>query len=176
MLPQIFNDYILLIGYIDSFVGELIKYHMRKNVNDIVQNSVHTWSAGGIVFKDFEHRLDVLVCGFSEPNSWRLPKGKPDGKETPREAALREVQEETGIAAEIISYIDSVKYSYIEPSNDIRFYKTVYFYLMRPLGGDILLHDDEFDIVKWVCSKKALELLKFEHERGILEKCLPLES
>ena len=125
---------------------------MRKNVNDIVQNSVHTWSAGGIVFKDFEHRLDVLVCGFSEPNSWRLPKGKPDGKETPREAALREVQEETGIAAEIIIY------------------------LMRPLGGDILLHDDEFDIVKWVCSKKALELLKFEHERGILEKCLPLES
>ena len=47
---------------------------------------------------------------------------------------------------------------------------------MRPIGGDIAFHDDEFDIVKWMSSKQALEFLKFEHERGILEKGLSMES
>ena len=145
-------------------------------VSNLIQSPDHVWSAGGVVFEELENQNKVLVCGFSELNSWRLPKGKPDGMETPRETALREVQEETGILTEIVGYIDSIKYSYIDSSSGTRFYKTVYFYLMRPLGGDISFHDDEFDIVKWMSSKQALKLLKFEHERGILEKGLSMES
>ena len=145
-------------------------------MNNSIQSSDHIWSAGGLVFKELENQHDVLVCGFSEPNSWRLPKGKPDEGETPRETALREVHEETGIVAEIVGYIDSIKYSYIDQFSAKRFNKIVYFYLMRPVGGDISFHDDEFDIVKWMSSKQALAFLKFEHERGILEKGLSMES
>ena len=141
-----------------------------------IQNSDHVWSAGGLVFKELASQNDVLVCGFAEPNSWRLPKGRPDGNESPRETALREVNEETGIVTEIVGFIDSIRYSYVDQFTEKRFYKTVYFYLMRPIGGDIALHDDEFDIVKWMSSKQALEFLKFEHERGILEKGLSMES
>ena len=141
-----------------------------------IQNSDHVWSAGGLVFKELASQNDVLVCGFAEPNSWRLPKGRPDGNESPRETALREVNEETGIFTEIVGFIDSIRYSYVDQFTEKRFYKTVYFYLMRPIGGDIAFHDDEFDIVKWMSSKQALEFLKFEHERGILEKGLSMES
>ncbi len=141
-----------------------------------IQNSDHVWSAGGLVFKELASQNDVLVCGFAEPNSWRLPKGRPDGNESPRETALREVNEETGIVTEIVGFIDSIRYSYVDQFTEKRFYKTVYFYLMRPIGGDIALHDDEFDIVKWMSSKHALEFLKLEHERGILEKGLSMES
>lgn len=141
-----------------------------------IQNSDHVWSAGGLVFKELASQNDVLVCGFAEPNSWRLPKGRPDGNESPSETALREVNEETGIVTEIVGFIDSIRYSYVDQFTEKRFYKTVYFYLMRPIGGDIAFHDDEFDIVKWMSSKQALEFLKFEHERGILEKGLSMES
>ena len=141
-----------------------------------IQNSDHVWSAGGLVFKELASQNDVLVCGFAEPNSWRLRKGRPDGNESPRETALREVNEETGIVTEIVGFIDSIRYSYVDQFTEKRFYKTVYFYLMRPIGGDIAFHDDEFDIVKWMSSKQALEFLKFEHERGILEKGLSMES
>ena len=141
-----------------------------------IQNSDHVWSAGGLVFKELASQNDVLVCGFAEPNSWRLPKGRPDGNESPSETALREVNEETGIVTEIVGFIDSIRYSYGDQFTEKRFYKTVYFYLMRPIGGDIAFHDDEFDIVKWMSSKHALEFLKFEHERGILEKGLSMES
>ena len=141
-----------------------------------IQNSDHVWSAGGLVFKELASQNDVLVCGFAEPNSWRLPKGRRDGNESPRETALREVNEETGIVTEIVGFIDSIRYSYVDQFTEKRFYKTVYFYLMRPIGGDIAFHDDEFDIVKWMSSKQALEFLKFEHERGILEKGLSMES
>ncbi len=141
-----------------------------------IQNSDHVWSAGGLVFKELASQNDVLVCGFAEPNSWRLPKGRPDGNESPSETALREVNEETGIVTEIVGFIDSIRYSYVDQFTEKRFYKTVYFYLMRPIGGDIAFHDDEFDIVKWMSSKHALEFLKFEHERGILEKGLSMES
>ena len=145
-------------------------------MNSSMQSCNHVWSAGGVVFKELENQHDILVCGFTDPHSWRLPKGKPDDGETPRETALREVQEETGIVSEIVGYIDSIKYSYIDQFSEKRFYKTVYFYLMCPVGGDISFHDDEFDIVKWMSSKQALEFLKFEHERGILEKGLSMES
>ncbi|MFL2761422.1 MAG: NUDIX hydrolase [Dehalococcoidia bacterium] len=141
-----------------------------------IQNPDHVWSAGGLVFKELASQNDVLVCGFAEPNSWRLPKGRPDGNESPSETALREVNEETGIVTEIVGFIDSIRYSYVDQFTEKRFYKTVYFYLMRPIGGDIAFHDDEFDIVKWMSSKHALEFLKFEHERGILEKGLSMES
>ena len=107
-----------------------------------IQNSDHVWSAGGLVFKELASQNDVLVCGFAEPNSWRLPKGRPDGNESPRETALREVNEETGIVTEIVGFIDSIRYSYVDQFTEKRFYKTVYFYLMRPIGGDIAFHDE----------------------------------
>ena len=149
---------------------------MDNSSKNLPNSNVRGQSSGGVVYRRNHDSIDIVGCVRHHPHVCALPKGTPYKTENIEQTALREVQEETGIVAEIVDYIDSIKYSYIDQFTEKRFYKTVYFYLMRPVGGDISFHDDEFDIVKWMSSKQALEFLKFEHERGILEKGLSMES
>ena len=78
---------------------------------------------------------------------WALPKGTPDSGETLEETALRETREETGLQVEIEAPIRSISYFFVRGST--RFHKTVHFFLMRPIGGALELHDHEFDEARW---------------------------
>ena len=51
-----------------------------------------------------------------------------------------------------------------------RFHKTVHFYLMRPTGGDLSLHDHEFDEVRWFQLEEALEIMTHATERSVVEE------
>jgi 8-oxo-dGTP pyrophosphatase MutT (NUDIX family) len=62
-------------------------------------------SAGGVVFRVGEG-VEVAIISVGEPVRWQLPKGLVGARETPEAAALREVREETGIAAELMELID----------------------------------------------------------------------
>ncbi|HUF49541.1 MAG TPA: NUDIX hydrolase [Longimicrobiales bacterium] len=55
-------------------------------------------SSGGVVFRRGDSALDFLLIRDPYDN-WGLPKGHIEGGETPAEAALREVEEETGLCA-----------------------------------------------------------------------------
>ena len=77
-----------------------------------------------------------------------LPKGTPEPGESEVQTALREVREETGLEVESQGRIGSINYWFADSKQDVRFNKTVHFYLMLPTGGDLSLHDDEFDAVE----------------------------
>ena len=53
-----------------------------------------------------------------------------------------------------------------------RFQKTVHFFLMRPIGGDLADHDHEFDEVGWFAADEALSLMTHATERAVLEDAL----
>ena len=128
-------------------------------------------SAGGIVLSTITGR-PALVVGLRRRDgdrrraTWTLPKGTPDPGETMEETALREVHEETGLRVRIIEPLPSISYVFVQ--SGVRIDKTVHYWLMEPIGGDLSLHDHEFERVRWVTFEEAASLLTFESERALV--------
>jgi mutator protein MutT len=98
------------------------------------------------VFKD---RKVLLVKRGRAPLAglWSLPGGKVEGGETPRQAACRELKEETGIEAEVEGIIDTVRVAAGGPGDAVTFRLTVFY--GRPTGGSLKSATDA-DAAEWV--------------------------
>ncbi len=131
-------------------------------------------SAGGVVYRAKDAAIEIVVCGRSSSSVWALPKGTPDKGETTEQTALRETREETGLEVEIQSYIRSIEYSFPLKGTVLYLHKIVHFYLMTSIGGDVSLHDHEFDIVRWLPIEVALETLSYKNEVRVVEESLSL--
>ena len=129
-------------------------------------------SAGGIVHRSDQERVEILLVHRRKPLLWALPKGTPDSGETIEETARRETREETGIEVEIEAPLGSITYFFVRER--VRFHKTVHFFLMRPVGGSIDQHDHEFDEVRWVPVQAAQKLLTYQNEIRILRQAIDL--
>jgi 8-oxo-dGTP pyrophosphatase MutT (NUDIX family) len=133
-----------------------------------VLRTARATSAGGVVHRTVEGRLQVVLVHRRSPRLWALPKGTPDSGETVEETALRETREETGLEVEIERQLRSIRYFFVRGTT--RFHKTVHFFLMRATGGSTDDHDGEFDEVRWVDLPEALALLNHATERGVVEE------
>jgi 8-oxo-dGTP pyrophosphatase MutT (NUDIX family) len=126
-------------------------------------------SAGGIVVRK-EQQGPSLVVGMRRRDrdlaTWTLPKGTPDPGETVEETAIREVTEETGLEVRIVGPLPSIEYTFVQSGT--RVYKTVNYFLMEPVGGDLSRHDREFERVRWVSFAEAPALLTFPTERALV--------
>ena len=127
-------------------------------------------SAGGVVVRPAGDGWETLVLHRITPDEWRLPKGKMHAGETLEETATREVTEETGLPAEMGSYICATSYSYLTrregPVN-----KTVHYYLMRASGqAPLRLEARNFDAGQWLSLDAAIARLSFESERHVLRE------
>ena len=131
-------------------------------------------SAGGVVCKKDGEKVEVVICGRTEPPSWSLPKGTPNPGEDIEETAIREVTEETGLEVDLKDYIGSIDYWFVRSKDRVRCHKTVHFYLMSPKGGSISHHDPEFDVIQWVTADDALKTLTHINEAHIVEEALSL--
>jgi 8-oxo-dGTP pyrophosphatase MutT (NUDIX family) len=106
-----------------------------------------------------------------------LPKGLVDPGENPLEAALREVREETGITAVLITKLGDSKYVYVRSWGDgERVFKIVSFYLLRYESGRIDQIADEMRIevarARWVRLEDAPKLLAYGGEKQMARKAL----
>lgn len=128
-------------------------------------------SAGGIVVR-YEAGRPYLVIGSRrrerDGRTWTLPKGTPEAGESREQTALREVEEETGLKVRIRGPFDSIEYTFVQSGT--RIHKTVHYFLMDPVGGDLARHDREFDEVRWVPFDTAGTMLTFETERDLVAR------
>jgi len=131
-------------------------------------------SAGGVVYRARGPETEVALISVGEEERWQLPKGLVGRNESPEEAALREVREETGLECEIVSPLEVVEYWYFSKGSArrVRFHKRVHFYLMRYLSGETEEHDDEVNEARWVGAGEAAAMLAFKGERKALEEAL----
>jgi 8-oxo-dGTP pyrophosphatase MutT (NUDIX family) len=133
-------------------------------------------SAGGVVYRIVDGQIELVLCGRDNPTRWSLAKGTPDPGESIEETALREVREETGLEVQIQEPIQSIDYWFADRERDVRYHKTVHFYLMVSTGGDTDQHDPEFDVVRWFPSDEALKTLTYGNETEVLRRALELIS
>jgi 8-oxo-dGTP pyrophosphatase MutT (NUDIX family) len=106
-----------------------------------------------------------------------LPKGLVDPGEEPLEAALREVREETGITASLVTKLGDSKYVYVRSWGDgEKVFKIVSFYLLRYASGRI---DDVSDAMRievararWVPLQDAPKLLAYGGEKQMARQAL----
>lgn len=130
-------------------------------------------SAGGVVYRDHEGIIEVVLVARPAAGLWALPKGTPEPGESVEQTALREVREETGLAVVIAGPLGSIRYQYALRSGG-QVQKVVHHYLMRPVGGDLSLHDHEYDVAVWVDIHEASGRVSYANERIILERASAL--
>jgi 8-oxo-dGTP pyrophosphatase MutT (NUDIX family) len=99
-----------------------------------------------------------------------LPKGHPDGDETPEQAARREVKEEAGVTAELIEELGDVLYDYNRHGRDVS--KRVTFYLFEYRSGDLGDHDHEIEDARWMPMERAASELTYAGEREMVARAL----
>lgn len=138
------------------------------------------FSAGGIVYKK-NGGIKILVSQHSQHHGWVFPKGligdnpsagSGQGKETKEQAAVREVKEETGIEAEIEKALAPVTYWYVFKNEKIK--KTVYYYLMRFIGGDTSEHDHEMESVEWIDLETVEKRLTYPSDKKVWKEAQEL--
>lgn len=128
------------------------------------------FSAGGVVYRKQDKTTEWLLIQPAGTQRWQLPKGTIDEGEKSVETAVREVEEETGIKAEIIEKIETLKYFFIQ--DEQRIFKSVVFYLMEVCGGEARVDErwaHEIQDVQWFETAEAIEKLSFKNEKKILE-------
>lgn len=129
-------------------------------------------SAGGVVFRRFNERIEVVIVAVGPQNRWQLPKGLVEPEEKPETAAVREAHEEAGVVSEIVGHIETVEYWFagLDGGEKVRFHKRVHFYLLRYVSGDPKDHDWEVNDARWVPIDEAAGQLAFENERRVVDQ------
>jgi 8-oxo-dGTP pyrophosphatase MutT (NUDIX family) len=135
------------------------------------RKSTEEFSAGGVVVRDRDVVVIVPVRRSARGTKvLALPKGHPDGAETPEQAATREVGEETGVQAELIEKLGEVRYSYERSGRRID--KRVAFFLFEYRSGDLGDHDHEIEDARWMPLEEAVHALSYEGEREMVTRAL----
>lgn len=123
-------------------------------------------AAGGIVFDTIDGKRRLLVIHRPSYDDWSLPKGKhDDDNESDEEAALREIEEETGVVGRIVSKLTDIEYT---TSNDNA--KRVTYFGVRAVKTPKFRPNSEVDRVEWLSTKAALKKLTYRHDRRLVER------
>ncbi len=160
------------------------------------QTTIEEKSAGGVVYRRVGKDVEFLIGKHSGYHKWVLPKGLVEKGESPMEAAVREVEEEVGVEAKIVSLapLKRVEYYYFADMGEIinknphtedtvrrvktyqeaggkktRVHKQVIFYLME-MVGDLGVTGWEMEDRRWVSYQEGMKTLAFESEQEVLEK------
>ena len=135
------------------------------------------FSAGGIVFKRVKtHNLLWLLAQHSQHKGWVFPKGLIGDNikgEKSEETAVREVKEETGVEGKIIKKLPNPATYWYVWQGDKRF-KTVYYFLMEYVSGDIADHDNEMMAVEWLPTDEVGKRLTYKSDKVAFQEALKL--
>ena len=116
-------------------------------------------AAGGVVVRD------GLVCLVHRPryDDWSLPKGKLDAGESFEQAALREVEEETGLVCSLEEELAPIEYHDRKHRP-----KVVRYWRMTVVEDPGFEPNDEVDELRWMDPGDAADLLSYERDKSLL--------
>jgi 8-oxo-dGTP diphosphatase len=123
-------------------------------------------AGGGVVWRHGpEGRVEILLVHRPRYDDWSLPKGKCEPGESDEECALREVEEETGLACRLGVELPSTSYR----DNKDR-PKTVRYWAMEPITGEgSFMPNAEIDDLRWLPLDEGVRHLSYDHDRPVVE-------
>ena len=122
-------------------------------------------AAGGVVTRtNASGELEILVVHRPRYDVWSLPKGKLEPGETIEQAALREVQEETGIRCALGQPVGEPHHYRDRKGRP----KVVHFFRMTPVETGPWAANDEVDELRWVIPGDAVSLLTYDADRQLV--------
>ena len=131
---------------------------------------VDEFSAGGLVV-DLSGAVPLgALIGRTDKQGrllWSLPKGHIEPGETPEQAAVREIHEETGIHGDILGELGTIEFWFVAEGR--RIHKTVRHYLLRATGGELSDADIEVSEVAWVPLPQVTARLAYPDERALVD-------
>jgi len=133
--------------------------------------TVEETSAGGLVvdlLADPPSAAVIARVNRAGRVEWCLPKGHLEDGESPEEAAIREIHEETGISGRVVSSLGTIDYWFSVDGK--RVHKSVHHFLLEAIGGTLSIEGDpdrEAIDVAWVPLDELTTLLAFPNERRI---------
>jgi bis(5'-nucleosidyl)-tetraphosphatase len=135
-------------------------------------------SAGVIVYHRDENgcRFLLLLSRLTKRPLWEFPKGGVDEGESLAEAALRELQEETGISADDIRIVDGFEhreeYRFTSGRGDNRTLvrKEVTYFLAESRTVEVRLSAHEASQFAWLSLSEAIRKLKYKARRDMLRR------
>ncbi|TQL62222.1 NUDIX hydrolase [Rarobacter faecitabidus] len=128
-------------------------------------------SAGGIVLTYIDgvpHAAVIARRNRGGRLEWCLPKGHLEGAETPPQAAIREISEETGIRGQILALLGVIDYWFT--GTDRRVHKVVHHFMLAAVSGTLTVENDpdaEAEDVAWIPVDQLTQRLSYPNERRI---------
>lgn len=127
---------------------------------------LHERSFGIIPLKKIKGEWHVLLINHRKGGFWAFPKGHPEHGETPLEAAVRELKEETGLSIAELLFKKTVGESYLFKRENNLISKSVSYFIAE-VKGEIKLQTEEIYDSKWVKLSEASEYITFPESKSI---------
>jgi len=137
-------------------------------------------SAGGLVVSvrdQVPHAAIIARRNRAGRLEWCLPKGHLEGEETPEQAAVREIAEETGIVGDVRHRLGIIDYWF--GGDDRRVHKVVHHFLLAAVDGELTNEhdpDQEVEEVEWVALDELGTRLSYPNERRLAATAVELWS
>jgi bis(5'-nucleosidyl)-tetraphosphatase len=124
-------------------------------------------SFGVIPIRDKDSHCQVLLV-LHQKGHWGFPKGKPEQKETPKETAIRELKEETGL--DVIKFLgSSFQENYYFEEDELAINKQVV-YFPALVEGEVVLQEEEVSEASWMGISQAEETMTFLEGKKMLQE------
>lgn len=117
-------------------------------------------SAGGVVFRRRDGKLEIQLIR-DRFGKMTLAKGRMEPGETIERTALREIEEETGIAGAIVAPLSVIRYEY-ESAEQVTVQKEVHYYLVEAGSGTLQAQASEIAGVDWYAPEESWRLQQVE--------------
>ena len=134
-------------------------------------------SAGGLVI-DSTGTQGLLIGRIDHKDStgkrilWSLPKGHIEEGETPEQAAIREVAEETGITSSITKSLGVIDFWFMAGGK--RIHKTVHHFMFTEVSGELTPQVSEVDEVSWFPLAESVDRLAYPDEKKLIARSAEL--
>jgi len=121
-------------------------------------------AAGGIIQRATPHGDEVLIVFRKRHQDWALPKGEVQDGESFQEAALREVEQETGCTCELGNYLGTISYADHGTPTVVMFWK------MNVVRESAASETQQIDQAVWIDVPSAIQKLSQTQEKALLSR------